>query len=287
MAKPFAETLYKGYAQTFAVSGEMLVDEQTPFQRMHIFDTPMNGRVLALDGIVQLSDRDENVYSEMLSHLPILELCGVRRVLIAGGGDGAIAEEVLKHKSIESVDLVEIDGHVVEASKKHFAHVSGAAFGDPRLNVRIEDAFEFLKEVDPARRYDLIITDRPDPVGPAQVLFATEFYAHVKRALVPRGVAVFQNGVPFYQDDELAEARAQMSAVFRHHGLYLIVVPTYVGGFLAVTWASDETQLGGTATLETLAARFEQSAITTDYYTPEVHLASFALPAWVRRKMTR
>lgn len=285
MAKPFAEILYKGYAQTFDVIGDMLVDEQTPFQRMHIFDTPMNGRVLALDGIIQLSDRDECVYSEMLAHLPILELGDVRRVLIAGGGDGAIAEEVLKHKAIEAVDLVEIDAHVVEACKKHFKHVNGDAFADPRLTVRIEDALEFLREPGIAGRYDIIITDRPDPVGPAQVLFATEFYQLVKRALTPRGVAVFQNGVPHYQDDELAQSHAQLSEVFRHHGLYLIVVPTYVGGFLAVTWASEAMELGRTVSLETLSLRFAQSGISTDYYTPEVHFASFALPAWVRRKL--
>lgn len=285
MPKPFAEKLYKGYAQTFDIVGEMIADEQTPFQRLHVFDTPLNGRVLALDGIVQLSDRDECVYSEMLSHLPILELGDVRRVLIAGGGDGAIAEEVLKHKTVEAVDLVEIDSHVVEASKRHFAHVSGAAFSDPRLTVRIEDAFEFLKEPGAAGRYDLVVTDRPDPVGPAQVLFATEFYALVKRALNPRGIAVFQNGVPFYQDDELAEAHRQLGSVFRHHGLYLIVVPTYVGGFLAVTWASEGTVLGTGVTRETLAERLAGARIATEYYTPEVHLASFALPAWVKRKL--
>lgn len=285
MAKPFAEILYKGYAQTFDVVGDMLVDEQTPFQRMHIFDTPLNGRVLALDGIIQLSDRDECVYSEMLSHLPILERGGARRVLIAGGGDGAIAEEVLKHKAIEAVDLVEIDAHVVTACKTHFKHVSEAAFTDPRLTVRIEDAFEFLRDPGTAGRYDIVITDRPDPVGPAQILFATEFYRLVKRALAPRGVAIFQNGVPYYQDDELAQSHIQLNDVFRHHGLYLIVVPTYVGGFLAVTWASEDTELGRTVSLETLKQRFAQSRVSTDYYTPEVHLASFALPAWVQRKL--
>ena len=285
MAKTLAEALYKGYAQTFEVKGDYLVDEQTPFQHIKIFDTPMNGRVLALDNLIQLSDRDECGYSEMLSHLPIFELGGAKRVFVAGGGDGAIAEEVLKHRGVESVDMVEIDGRVVETSKQFFAHVSGAAFADKRLHVHIEDAFVFLKKPESAGAYDVIITDRPDPVGPAQVLFETEFYELIKRALAPNGIAVFQNGVPHYQPDELSTTHKQLQGVFKHHGVFLTVVPTYTGGFMAITWASQGTDIAKGADLATLQKRFKESGIKTDYYTPEMHRASFALPPWIQRQL--
>ena len=282
MANTFVEALYKGYAQTFEVKGSYLVDEQSPFQRIRIFDSALSGRVLVLDDIVQITDRDECAYSEMLAHVPIFALGGAKRVLIAGGGDAAIAEEVLKHKGVEVVDMVEIDGRVVETCKIHFAHVNKAAFADPRLTIHVEDAFEFLKRA-PAGHYDVVITDRPDPVGPAKVLFATQYYELIKRAMSERGVAVFQNGVPHYQPDELSETYGQHRQVFPHHGVFLSVVPTYVGGYMALTWGSQGTALAAAADASTLKARFAQAAFATDYYTPEVHLAAFALPPWVAR----
>ena len=282
MAGIFVEALYKGYAQTFGVVGEFLVDEQSPFQRVRIFDSTLNGRVLVLDDIVQLTDRDECAYSEMLAHVPIFALGEAKRVLIAGGGDAAIAEEVLKHKGVESVDMVEIDGRVVETCKVHFKHVNAAAFADSRLSIHVEDAFEFLKRA-PAGGYDVVITDRPDPVGPAKVLFATRYYELIKRAMSPTGVAVFQNGVPHYQPDELTETYAQHRQVFPHHGVFLSVVPTYVGGYMALTWGSQGTDLAKAADPATLDARFSAAGFATDYYTADVHRAAFALPPWVRR----
>ena len=285
MTLTFSETLHGGYAQRFALSGPILVDERSEFQHIRIFDTKDNGRVLVLDDIVQLTDRDEASYSEMLAHVPLLELTDPSKVMIVGGGDGAIAEEVLKHGGVTQVDLVDIDGRVVELSKEYFAHVSGAAFSDSRLNVRIDDAFEFLKTPAAEGAYDLIIADRPDPVGPAEVLFADRFYSLVSKALTKTGVAVFQTGAPFYQADELTQTIQQLQNTFTHAGTYLTVTPTYTGGFMALTWASNGIELGNLP-IDAIQDRFNTGAIATDYYSPAIHQASFALPPWIERLVT-
>ena len=279
----FAERLYEGYFQGWDLPYDYIVDERSAFQHIQIFDSPAHGRVLALDGIVQLTERDEATYSEMLSHVPIIGHGAVRRVMIVGGGDGAIAEEVLKHEAIEQVDLVDIDGRVIELSKVHFAAVSGAAFADARLRVHAEDAVAFLESDAAAGRYDLIIADRPDPVGPAQVLFADRFYALVDRALAPGGVSVFQTGVPFYQPQELSEALEQMGRAFAKVGVYVTVTPTYVGGFMALAWASRDLDLTATPAHLDAAA----SAIETSYYNAGIHRASFMLPTWMQRLIAR
>lgn len=283
MAKTFTEKLHRGYAQLLTRAGEPIVSERSEFQAIEVFDTPSNGRVLTLDNIVQITTRDECGYSEMLTHLPILEHGAVRRVMIVGGGDLAIAEEALKHKAIKRVDNVEIDPAVIDLAKKHFAAVNAGAVKDKRLKIHTEDAFVFLGRKTAKAAFDLIIADRPDPVGPAEVLFGDTFYARVAEALAPNGIAVFQNGVPFYQPEELTETLKQLSAVFKHVGVYLTVVPTYVGGFMALTWCSNGTAMGTPRRIKAAQAAFAGAKLKTDYYTPEIHAAAYALPAWIKR----
>jgi spermidine synthase len=276
--RTFRETLHPGFEQVLQIKGEPLVERRSEFQHIQAFDSVANGRVLVLDGILQLTDRDEHAYSEMLAHPPILEHGAVKRVLIVGGGDGAVAEEVLKHATVEAVDLVDIDAEVVEVAKQHFAHVHKGAFDDPRLSFHPEDAFEFLARV-PAGHYDLAIADRPDPVGPAQSLFARDFYSRLQAALAPRGIGVFQTGCPFYQAEELTETHKLLANVFETAGVYLTVVPTYTGGHMALTWGANGLAFGA-ASLDTLRSRLP-AKLETDTYTPEVHTAAFALPPWI------
>ncbi|MBC7767643.1 MAG: polyamine aminopropyltransferase [Phycisphaerales bacterium] len=283
MAKTFTEKLHKGYAQTMTLRGKLLADEKSQFQSVKMFDSERNGRVLVLDDIVQLTTRDECAYSEMLTHLPIFEHGNVKRVMIVGGGDIAIAEEALKHKDVEAVDMVEIDPVVIELSKQHLQEVNGPALKDKRLKIHVEDAFKFLGRKSAKQRYDLIIADRPDPVGPAMVLFGDTFYTRVRDALAPGGFACMQNGVPFYQPDEMTDTLRQMGASFKHHGVYLTVVPTYIGGYMALTWASNDAQLGVASRFKDVAKRFKAAKIKTDYYTPDMHAAAYALPPWIQR----
>ena len=275
------ENLHAHWAQRLEVKGEMLADEQTDFQHVQIFDNAHFGRVMLLDGIVQITQRDEATYSEMLTHPAILELGSVRRVMIVGGGDGAIAEEVLKHPSIEHVDLVDIDGRVVELCRELFANVHNGAFDDARLCLRIEDAFEFLKGKE--GEYDLIIADRPDPVGPAEILFETKFYTLIEGALRAGGIACFQTGVPMLQPEELKKTAKQLASVFDETGTYLTVTPTYVGGHMALTYGAKGARLGDGAQRKDVQARFNALSLNTSYYTPDVHFAAFALPHFVSK----
>jgi len=279
----FKERLHKGYAQSMELSGPPLAEEKSRYQRIRIFDSVANGRVLVLDDIVQLTTRDESAYAEMLTHLPMLEHGKVERVMIVGGGDLSIAEEALKHKTVKEVVLVDIDERVIALCRKHFSAVNAKAFKDKRLSIEVADAFEYLGRKKSNARFDLIVGDRPDPIGPGKALFGETFYDRVKRALKPGGFATFQTGVPFYQPWEITEALNEMKRFFPQSGLYLTVVPSYIGGFMALSWAGKGARLGTPAGLKRAAKAFKRSRIKTDYYNPAVHAASFALPEWIKR----
>ena len=283
MANSFLEKLHPGFSQTIELEGAPIVQEKSRFQNIQIFDSKRNGRVLVLDDIVQLTTRDECGYSEMLTHVPMFEHGSVKEVMIVGGGDMAIAEEALKHRGVKTVFNVEIDERVVDLSRRHLSEVNAAAFADERLKVQIEDAFVFLADKANSHRFDLIIADRPDPVGPAEVLFGDTFYERIAKALAPGGFAVFQNGVPFFQPEELTDTLNQMQRTFRYSGVYLAVVPSYIGGFMALTWVSNDAILGDPAKWAALDTAFAAARLKTDYYTPAVHRAAFALPAWIER----
>ena len=283
MPTSFKERLHKGYAQSMELSGAPIVEEKSPFQRIKIFDTVANGRVMVLDDIVQITTRDESAYAEMLTHLPLLEHGDARRVMIVGGGDLSIADEALKHKGIKEVVLVDIDGRVVELCRQHFGEINAKAFGDKRLKIEIANAFEYLGRPENKGRFDLIVADRPDPVGPGRALFGETFYDRVKAALKSGGFATFQTGVPFYQPWEITEALEELKAFFPRSGLYLTVVPTYIGGFMALSWAGKGKKLGTPAGIRKAAAAFGKSRIKTDYYNAEIHQAAFALPEWISR----
>ena len=284
-AKRFTERLHKGYAQVMELSGAPLADEKSAYQRIKIFDTVANGRVLTLDDIVQITTRDESAYAEMLTHLPMLEHGRVERVMIVGGGDLSIADEALKHKGVKEVVLVDIDGRVVELCRAHFPEINARAFKDKRLKIEIADAFEFLGRATSKARFDLIVADRPDPVGPGKALFGETFYDRVKGALKPGGFATFQTGVPFYQPSEITDALRELTQFFPQSGLYLTVVPTYIGGFMALSWAGNgrSAKLGTPAGIRRARDAFASAKLKTDYYNPDIHAAAFALPEWIRR----
>src|SRR4029077_2248525 len=162
--KMFREHLHKGYAQSMERTGA-IAEEKSRYQTIKIFDTVANGRVMVLDDIVQITTRDESAYAEMLTHLPLLEHGKATRVMIVGGGDLSIADEALKHKSVKEVVLVDIDDRVVELCKELFPGINAKAFKDKRLSIEIADAFEYLGRKEAKARFDLIVADRPDPVG--------------------------------------------------------------------------------------------------------------------------
>lgn len=278
----FRERLHKGYVQSMELTG-IVAEERSRYQQIKIFDTIANGRVMVLDDIVQITTRDESAYAEMLTHLPLFEHGKGERVMIVGGGDLSIADEALKHRNVKEVVLVDIDGRVVELCREHFGAINAKAFKDKRLTIEISDAFEYLGRKEAKARFDLIVADRPDPVGPGKALFGDTFYARVRGALRSGGFATFQTGVPFYQPWEITEALNDLAAYFPQSGLYLTVVPTYVGGFMALSWAGMNKPLGSPIGMKRAAARFAASKLKTDYYNAQVHAAAFAFPEWIKR----
>ncbi len=279
MTRWYEEVLHEGLSLKLE-AGEVLYDSATEHQRVVIFKNPVLGLVMTLDDIVQTTESDEFIYHEMMAHVPILAHGAARKVLIVGGGDGGMLEEVLKHRAIEQATMVEIDQSVVELAKRHLRPICGAAFEDPRTELVIADGVDFVART-PAR-YDVIIIDSTDPVGPGEALFREDFYRDCRRCLAPGGILVTQNGVPFLQGAELTGTLACFRRHFADATCYLATVPTYFGGPMAFGWASDDPA-PRRVPLDTLRARFAAAAIETGYYTPEVHLGAFALPPYIAK----
>jgi spermidine synthase len=282
----FEESLYVdlvplGYAQRMAMTA-VVCRERTPFQELLIFDNPRFGRVLALDGIVQTTEADEFVYHEMLVHVPLLAHGGAKRVLIIGGGDGGALRQVLRHP-VERVTMVEIDETVIARCRTHMPKLSNGAFDDPRLNLVIADGQRFLAET--TDRFDAVIIDSPDPVGPGEALFSAEFYHLARARMSPGGVLVAQDGSPFFAPDEVAVTYRRLRGLFADASVYLISVPSYVAAPLAIAFASDVPALR-TTSLDQLAERLRRTELVTRYYAPAVHRAAFVLPPMVADLLT-
>lgn len=274
----FEEAIHvpQGYAQRFEVSRE-LVRERTDFQDLVIFDNPLFGRVLALDGVIQTTERDEHAYHEMLAHVPMFAHGRARRVLIVGGGDGGVLREVLRHP-VDKVTMVEIDRLVVERCREFLPGLNAGAFDDPRAEVLIDDGIRYA--ADSREAFDVIIVDSTDPIGPGEVLFTEAFYIDCKRLLGSTGVLVTQCGVPVVQGREVTDTAARLRPHFADVGFFLTAVPTYVGGFMTLGWATDDPGLRGVHESD-LAERYAANGLQTRYYSPAVHRAAFALPPFI------
>ena len=279
MTRWIEETLYPAWGQRFSV-GKVLFEEKTEHQHLVIFDNASHGRVMMLDGAVQVTLADEFVYHEMMSHVPLFALAEPKRVLIVGGGDGGILREVLKHPSVEQATLCEIDRTVVDMSLKYFPEVSAGAFDDARAKIVIADGLKLVAETND--RFDAILVDSTDPQGPGAVLFTKNFYADCRRCLTKGGVLVTQNGVPFMQPAELKRSVDYFRELFKDGSCYLATVPTYAGGQMAFGWATDDRKLRAVK-LADVRNRFAAANFAAKYYTPAVHKAAFALPAFIER----
>lgn len=273
----FSETLHPGFQQRFEIS-KILYRSRTAVQDLVIFENPYFGRILALDGVIQTTERDEPCYHEMLAHVPILSHGDVREVLIIGGGDGGVLRDVLKHKSVNRATMVEIDRGVVDMCAEYMPSLSDGAFDNTRADIVIADGVEFVKETD--RRFDVIVIDSTDPIGPAIPLFSDAFYADCRNVLTDDGIVVCQSGVGFVQPDEARETYQRLARLFDDAALYLTQVPTYAFGFMTLGWGAKSDRARKTD-LATIQARFDAAAIDTHYYTPAIHAGCFNLPAYM------
>jgi spermidine synthase len=278
------ETLYPSWGQRFLVVRE-LARVRSDFQDIVIFESASHGRVMVLDGCIQITERDEFVYQEMLGHVPLLEHGDARRVLIIGAGDGGVLRRVLMHRGVERAVMVEIDGEVMRLARELLPMIGGAAWTDPRADIITGDGIDYVARA-PDASFDVIIVDSTDPAGVGEVLFSDAFYADCARILTPRGLIVNQCGVPFMQADELRDTSARRRKFFPAVSAYVAAVPTYVGGLMALGIASKDAAFAPQS-VDVIRARAQAAGIAglSDYWTPEVHAGSFHLPPFIARQL--
>ncbi|OUJ06443.1 polyamine aminopropyltransferase [Acetobacter malorum] len=278
------ETLYDNWGQRFRVKQE-LARTTSPFQDIVVFESESHGRVLLLDGVVQITEGDEFVYQEMLTHVPLFTHAAPRNVLIIGAGDGGVLRRVLEHPGVEKAVMVEIDGAVIELSKKYLPNIAGDAWNDPRAEVIVGDGIDYVARAADAS-FDAIIVDSTDPIGVGEVLFTDSFYEHCARVLTAEGLIVNQCGVPFMQADELHETSLRRAKFFPHVSAYVAAVPTYVGGFMTLGIASKGKSPAG-QDVAAVRARAQDAGILgkTQYWTPEIHVGAFNLPPYIAKHL--
>lgn len=255
-----------------------LFSAQSPYQKVEVIETVGFGRVLVIDGVFMTSEYDEFLYHEMLVHPALTTAASIERVLVIGGGDGGTVREVLRHPDVRECVMIEIDEMVVEASKAHLPGI-GAAWDDPRLDVRFIDGIEYVKESnDP--EYDVVLLDGTDPVGPGAVLFDESFYQGCRRMLASGGVMALQSESPLLMMEIFVETQHKLRALFSEVHPYMGPVPLYGTGTWSWTWCSD--------TGEPLRPHPERQAAIVEgskAYNAELHQAVFALPNYVKRAL--
>jgi spermidine synthase len=277
----FEEAYHPRWRQRIRVE-RVVHRERSAFQDILVFDSVDFGRVLVLDGVLQTTERDEFVYHEMMAHVPLLAHGRAREVLIVGGGDGGVLEEVLKHPGVERAVMVELDPRVVEVSRSFLPSIGGGAFDDPRSEIRFEDGAAFVAAGE--RRFDVIIVDSTDPVGPSEELFHEAFYAACKRCLRPGGVLVNQSGNAWGEERTLWRTVHGLRRHFAAVDFYGSAPPTYFSGLFTHGFASDDP-----ATLALDASELTRRGVPAGlrYYAPAVHVAAFAHPPWLEQVVAR
>jgi spermidine synthase len=253
---------------------EILQELKTDFQNMMLIDTFQYGKMLLLDGIVQTTEKDDFIYHEMMAHIPLFAHKNPKKVLIIGGGDGGVLREVLRHENVEDATLIEIDQKVIDFCKKYLPSISNGAFDDKRTQIIIADGSEYIKETD--NRYDIIIVDSPDPIGPAQILFSKQFYQDIYSIMKPGGIMVRQTGSVHMQSDEQKQAYKLLKNIFQYNAFYLYSVPTYIGGLFSSIFCSDTIDPRSKKDVD--AADIVINKFQTKYYNSKIHIGAFYLP---------
>ncbi len=264
----FFEDLYPDITYGFKVSNVIVPETETGFQKIMILETDRLGKVLVLDGIVQLTEEDEGIYHEWIAHWPLFNISRPRKsVLIVGGGDCGVAREALRHDSVKNVDMVEIDRVVVDLCRKHLPSVCAGVFEDPRFQLHIGDGAEFIR----GRKgvFDVIIIDSTDPIGPARSLFNTDFYKNIYEALVPGGIAIHQTGALILQPFECPGSWRQMERIFDEVRVVQFSNVSYQGGPFSLTAGSRGKNVLKNSP-GTVRRRYKESGILTRWYSPEI-----------------
>ncbi|KAJ6833112.1 spermidine synthase 1 [Iris pallida] len=277
--------MWPGEAHSLKVE-KILFQGKSDYQNVIVFQSASYGKVLVLDGVIQVTERDECAYQEMITHLPLCSIPNPKKVLVIGGGDGGVLREVSRYSSVEQIDICEIDKMVVDVSKEFFPKLA-VGFEDPRVNLNIGDGVAFLKNA-PEGTYDAVIVDSSDPVGPAQELFEKPFFESVARALRPGGVVCTQAESIWLHMHIIKDIVSACHQVFKGSVDYAwTTVPTYPSGVIGFMLCSTE---GPAVEFQKPVHHIDESTDESNtlkgplkYYNPGIHSASFCLPSFAKR----
>ncbi len=257
---------------------QQLFSQQSDFQHIQVLDSDEFGRVLVMDGFIMMTEKDEFIYHEMISHVPMAVHPAIRKILVIGGGDGGVLRELCRYPGVEEITLVEIDPMAVEVSRRFLPTVS-VSFDDPRVTIVHEDGLRYVRRYQGV--FDLILVDSTDPFGPGESLFTREFYSNCRHALKEDGILVNQHEGPYFKNDaeEAAAIYKKTSALFPIAAVYQAHIPTYPAGHWLFGFMSNRYH-----PLRDLdPGRWESLGIETRYYNTDLHKGAFALPTYVRR----
>nr|CAB71155.1 spermidine synthase [Plasmodium falciparum 3D7] len=277
--KWFSEFSIMWPGQAFSVEiKKILYETKSKYQNVLVFESTTYGKVLVLDGVIQLTEKDEFAYHEMMTHIPMTVSKEPKNVLVVGGGDGGIIRELCKYKSVENIDICEIDETVIEVSKIYFKNIS-CGYEDKRVNVFIEDASKFLENV--TNTYDVIIVDSSDPIGPAETLFNQNFYEKIYNALKPNGYCVAQCESLWIHVGTIKNMIGYAKKLFKKVEYANISIPTYPCGCIGILCCS-KTDTGLTKPNKKLESK---EFADLKYYNYENHSAAFKLPAFLLKEI--
>lgn len=256
---------------------KQLVSQKSYFQQIDVFESKEFGRFLTLDGYMMMTEKDEFIYHEMITHVPMAVNPNIKKVLVIGAGDGGTVRELAKYDTIEKIDMVEIDKVVVDVAKAYLPQTA-CALEDERLTIYYEDGLKFVRQHD--NDYDLIIVDSTDPFGPGEDLFTREFYGNCYSALKENGILINQHESPYYEKDALAmvNAHKQLKATFEIAQVYQFHLPTYPSGHWLFGFAAKT--MDGVKNIQ--ESQWQSLNIATKYYNVDIHKGAFALPTYVK-----
>jgi len=273
--------MWPGQQMRLAVK-EVLFAEKSKYQDILVFDSETYGKVLVLDGVIQITERDQCAYQEMICHVPMLAHPNPENVLIIGGGDGGVVTNVLKHKSVKKLTICEIDELVIAQSKQHFKEFSNS-WNDPRLTINIQDANIYLD--DKNSEFDVIIVDSSDPIGPAEVLFQKPFFAKLSKALKPEGFASTQAECIWLNAELISDLFTMNADLFPHIDYSSTMIPTYPCGQIGFLLLGKKTS--ARTPVRSAEESLLDSAASLRYYDSDIHSASFVLPKFVQQAINK
>lgn len=259
---------------------KQIFSQNSDVQRIDVYDSKEFGRILTLDGQIMLTERDEFIYAEMITHVPMAVHRDAKDILVIGAGDGGVIRELTRYDRVQHIDLVEMDPLVVEVCRK-FLPQNACRFDDNRVSLYHENVLKFLRKCENC--YDLIIVDSNDPFGAGESLFTKEFYGNCYKALREDGIMVNQQGSPFYAEDAKACQKSHKSIVstFPISRVYQAHIPTYAAGYWLFGFASKKYH----PIDDFDSSSWNMLGLTTRYYTTRLHVGSFYLPAYLEEML--